>query len=204
MIRYNYRQAKVGLAYGRAGNDCKPLTHNAVDKINMHNLTCTSTFGNFQWTATVDVTDEQAVELAKAGLLQIIQRSPASKAEKAMANDGKGYEKRPKDFVRSSIPFSDDNAATLGKFLGEKVEISEGDFIKPSVKVIFHEIGAAKEPAYAKEKEIVNKHANDLKDIVTWAVDKIGYTGGGELNANNVELLKAVKAFKDALIAREL
>lgn len=169
----------------------------------MHTLTCDSTFGNFAWTAKVEVTEEQAVALANAGLLQIIQRSPASKAEKVLG----GYEKRPENFVRSSIEFSEANAETLKKFLGETIEIGKGDdkivIGKPTVKVEFHEIGATKEPAYAQEKQIVQKHI-DAKDIVTWATDKIGYTGGGDLDVSNVELLKAVKAFKNRLIAEQL
>jgi hypothetical protein len=151
----------------------------------------------------VDVTEDQAVKLANAGLLQIIQRSPASKAEKSMANDGKGYENRPKDFVRSSIPYSDENAATLAKFLGAEIEIADGVKVTPKVTAEYHEIGAAKEPAYAQEKQIVQKHI-DAKDIAKWAIDKIGYNGGGDLDASNVELLKAVKEFKNRLIAEQL
>jgi hypothetical protein len=149
----------------------------------------------------VEVETDVAVALANAGLLQIIQRSPASKAEKSMANDGKGYENRPKDFVRSSIPFSDENAATLSKFLGETIEVAEGIEITPVVTAKEHVIGATKEPAYAEEKRIVQKHIDSGTKMVSWATDKIGYLGGGDLTPDNVELLKAVKAFKAKLIA---
>jgi hypothetical protein len=175
---------------------CKPLTHNAYKNKTMHTLTCTSTFGNFKWTAQAQITDEQAVILAEKGLLQIIQRSPASEAEKVLGN----YEKRPTDFVRSSIPFSEDNAETLAKFLGAEIELGEGVVIKPSVSVIEHEIGAASQPKFVEEKQIVERHAK-AGDLVAWATDKVGFTGEGDLDVENVEFLKAVKAYKAAILA---
>lgn len=203
MIRYDGVLMKLVNASETHCSIASLTTHNALVKLHMHNLECTSTWGNFEWTAKVEVTEEQAVILANAGLLQILQRSPASKAEKAMANNGAGYEKRPEGFVRSSIEFSDANATTLAKFLGETIEIAKDVKITPLVKAVYHEIGATKEPVYFQEKQIVQKHI-DAKDVVTWAVDKIGYTGGGELNADNIELLKAVKEFKNRLIAEQL
>lgn len=87
----------------------------------MHNLKVKSTFGNFKFAGEAEVTDEQLLILAGAGLLQLLQRSPATAAEKELA----GYEKRPAGFKRTAIDFSEANAAVLAKHLGS-VEV-EGD-----------------------------------------------------------------------------
>jgi hypothetical protein len=85
--------------------------------------------------------------------------------------------------------------------LSEKVEIADGVEIAPMIQsVLFHEIGAGVEPKYKDEKEIVQRHI-DAKDIVTWAVDTVGFTGAGDLDTENVQLLEAVKAYKKARLA---
>jgi hypothetical protein len=160
----------------------------------MINLNCTSTFGNFRWTASASVTDEQAAILANAGLLQILQRSPASKAEKSLA----GYEKRPESFERKQIPYSTENADALSEFLGEAVEIAEGVKITPTVKVEEHEIGAASQPKYADEKYAVQFHL-DKGDFVEWMASKIDVKTTIE-DAFSVENLQAIKAVKIAMI----
>jgi hypothetical protein len=161
----------------------------------MQNLTCNSTFGNFKWTASVDVSDEQARVLANAGLLQILQRSPASKAEKVLGK----YEKRPSDFVRSSIPFSDENAKTLAKFLGDKVEIADGVTITPKVAVEYHEIGAASQPKFVDEKAIAKRHV-DAGDFAQWMSETVGFKATVE-DVDKVEVLQAIKAYKARRLA---
>jgi hypothetical protein len=159
-----------------------------------------SQFGNFKWFATADVSDEQKDILANLGFLWIMQRSPSSNAEKTLA----GYEKRPDGFKRSQIEFSDDNAKTLSKLLGMDVEIDKDVSIKPNItKVEFYEIGAKAEPAYADEKKAVLRHI-DANDIASWAIDKIKFTGEGDLDTDNIALLKAVKEFKLQLLKSEM
>jgi hypothetical protein len=159
-----------------------------------------STFGNFKWFAQAEISDAIRDVLSNLGFLWIMQRTPSSNAEKVLA----GYEKRPTGFKRSEIEFSDDNAVTLGKLLGAPVEVAEDVEITPQVlKVIFHEIGAGVEPKYADEKKAIARHI-EARDIVTWASDKVGFTGEGDLNAENVEFLKAVKAFKARVLAEQM
>ena len=160
----------------------------------MINLNCTSTFGNFRWTATASVTEEQAETLANAGLLQILQRSPASKAEKSLA----GYEKRPDKFERKDIPFSDENALKLAGFLGETVEIAEGVEITPEVKVEFHEIGAASAPKFVEEKAIAKRHI-DKGDFAQWMKATVGFEATAQ-DVDKVETLQAIKAYKTKML----
>lgn len=162
-------------------------------------LNCESTFGNFGWTATLDVSQEIANILASKGLLQILQRSPASEAEKKLA----GYEKRPKDFERKEIPYSEANAQVLAELLGAKHEIDEGIFIQPTLEVKFHEIGAGKEPAYKDEKVIVARHIKE-GDFAQWMTDKVGMSGVTAADADKPEVLQAVRTFWKAEYAKKL
>lgn len=156
-----------------------------------------STFGNSKWNGSAEVSDAQRDILADLGFLWVMQRTPSSNAEKQLA----GYEKRPNGFKRSDIPWSDEMGAKLKTLLGAKVEIADGIEITPVIeKVEFHEIGAGVEPKYADEKKIVQRHV-DAKDIVTWASDTVGFTGEGDLDVENVEFLKAVKAYKQRMLA---
>lgn len=163
-------------------------------------VNATSTFGNFKWTASCEITDVVRDVLANLGFLWVMQRSPSSNAEKALA----GYEKRPTGFKRSEIDFTADAAAQLKTLLSETVEIEDGVKITPNItEVIFHEIGKVAEPKYSDEKKAVQRHI-DAKDIVTWVADKVGYTGGGDLTVENVELLKAVKELKLRLLQEQM
>jgi hypothetical protein len=163
-------------------------------------VNATSTFGNYRWTASASVTPEQAAILADLGFLWVMQRSPSSKAEKVMA----GYEKRPDNFKRANIPFDDKGVKTLKDELSSAVEIADGVRIKAdTMNVVFHEIGATSEPKYAFEKQAITKHIN-AGDALDWARDVVGYDGEGKIDTENVALLKAVKAFKDRLLAEQL
>ena len=166
----------------------------------MPTVNAQSTFGNFKWFAKCEVSEAVLAILADLGFLWVMQRTPSSKAEKQLA----GYEKRPKGFQRSEIAYSDDNAKLLQQLLGAKVEIADDIEITPEVlKVVFHEIGAGVEPKYADEKKIVQKHI-DAKDIVTWNDSKIHFVGEGDLDTENVEFLKAVKAYKQKVLAEQM
>jgi hypothetical protein len=154
-------------------------------------------FGFFGWRAVAEVSKKVLIYLAGLGLLQLLQRSPATSAEKKLA----GYEKRPSGFNRSEIPFNDENQGIFTKIMSQVLDLEDvGEALTPVIECWYHDLGATKEPAYADEKKIVQRHI-DAKDIVTWAVDKVGYHGDGELDTENVEFLRAVKAYKAAMLA---
>ncbi len=155
-----------------------------------------STFGNYKWFANAEVSTEQMTTLANLGFLWVMQRTPSSQAEKAMA----GYEKRPEGFKRSSIDFNDKGAKQLTAELGKSVEIEKDDEITPVItKVQKHDIGAGAEPKFAEEKKIVARHIT-AGDVSDWNVSKVGYEGR-DLTVENVEFLKAVKAYKQRILA---
>jgi hypothetical protein len=159
-----------------------------------------SVFGNFHWFAQCEVSDVVRDILANLGFLWIMQRSPSSNAEKVLAD----YEKRPAGFKRSEIEYSDEKAAELKKLLGEPAEVADDVKITPEVlNVIFHEIGKVAEPKYSDEKKAVQRHI-DAKDIVSWASEKVGFTGEGELDTNNIPFLQAVKALKQRLLQEQM
>jgi len=167
------------------------------NKMETYEVKAESTFGNFKWFGHAIVNLEQLIILACLGFLWVMQRSPSSAAEKELA----GYEKRPAKFERKSIAFSDERSTLLGKLLAKPVEIAKDMLITPIIdKVQFHEIGAGVEPVYKEEKVIVQRHI-EAKDIVTWATDVVGFTGEGDLDVENVEFLKAVKAYKQRRLA---
>lgn len=85
------------------------------------------TFGNFVITAETNVETAEPVgpvaqALMEKGFLQLLQRVPASNAEKALA----GYEKRPAGFKRDSIAYSEENALALTEAFGTTVEVDDG------------------------------------------------------------------------------
>lgn len=107
-----------------------PLPYPLVTQT-MTNLKIKSTFGNFKFAGETEVTDEQLVILGGRGLLQEVQRSPATAAEKELA----GYDKRPAGFKRTSIDYSEANAAVLAKHLGAFV-LEADDTVDAEGKVV--------------------------------------------------------------------
>lgn len=134
--------------------------------------------------------NEQMIVLASAGLLQVLQRSPASRAEKVLA----GYEKRPDKFERSSIDFSDANAETLANELSKAIEIADGMEIQPTVVAEYHEIGGTSQPKFVEERAIVARHVK-AGDFAQWISDEVGFKATVE-DAEKTETLAAVKAYK--------
>lgn len=106
------------------------------------------TMGNFKVTAATDVEVNEPMSpmnkiLTEHGFLQNLQRTPASKAEKAVAmklNLWGGADKRPSDFKRNTIPYSEDNAMLLAEGFGTEVEVAEGVKLKFAITdVVEHE-----------------------------------------------------------------
>lgn len=156
-------------------------------------INTSSTFGNFAITAEANVSDALRDALANLGFLQVMQRSPASAAEKALA----GYDKRPSGFKRDSIPFSEDNAETLRKNLANmKFTIGEGEAsqefnIDAEVLVTEH-IPSVADVKMNDERAAYGRNAGKLDKLAS----KVGYTGnvGDGIPANApVEFLRAIR-----------
>lgn len=157
-------------------------------------------FGYFGWRTSVELSDEQVAYFAGLGVLQHMQRTPATNAEKKLGN----FEKRSPDFKRSDINFSDSNEDIFVKEMSAKQEIENGDVkftINPVTECWYHDLGATAAPKYADEKRAVQKHIAD-GDIAEWASEKVGYTGD-KLNVENIEFLQAVKTFKMEALKKE-
>jgi hypothetical protein len=155
-----------------------------------------STFGNFSIEAEADVSDEQRDALASLGLLQVLQRSPASAAEKALA----GYDKRPSGFKRDSIPFSEQNAETLEKALQAPISIADGvEDVECAVNVTEY-VPTESDVKMPDERAAYARNAAQLPKLAA----KVGYAGdvgdGSKENAP-VEFLRAIRAWSKAQIA---
>lgn len=154
-----------------------------------------STFGNFSILAEADVTDEQRDALANLGFLQLLQRSPASAAEKAMA----GYEKRPEGFKRNSIPFSQENADKLTAALEKPIGVGEGITDIEATVVVSEYVPTVADVKLIDERNSYVKFsaANRGAEVAT----KVGYSGElGDGTSENapVEFLRAIRAWKMA------
>lgn len=156
-----------------------------------------SRFGNFAWVATGEVSDELANALASFGVTQVLQRSPSSNAEKAIA----GYEKRPSGFKRDSLPFSEGDAETLRKMLEKaEIEIGEGEDAKtfklPLKVEVVEYVPTAAESKFTEEKAILGRH-EEAGDLVEWLGTKVGFKGD---IADEQAVLVAVREFKKAAL----
>jgi hypothetical protein len=157
-------------------------------------------FGFFGWRTSVELTEAQLAYFASLGVLQYMQRSPASNAEKILGK----FEKRPENFKRSEIPWNNENKAIFVREMSKSQEIGEDSdkfSFTPVTEAFYHDLGATAEPKYADEKKAVQKHI-DAGDVSKWNIEKVGYEGR-DLTVENVEFLKAVKAFKQKLWAAE-
>jgi hypothetical protein len=178
------------------GNTLKHSRAFAIVRGNMK-TEATSVFGNFKWTASGNISDELIGLLLPFAITQVLQRSPSSNAEKAMA----GYEKRPEGFKRDSIEFSDELAETLREHLeSATVSVGEGKDAKQiplglSVSVEQY-VPTAQESKFTEEKAIVARHeaAGDLRD---WLKTRVGFKGDLE---DEQAVLVAVREFKKAAL----
>lgn len=151
-----------------------------------------STFGNFAIEAEANVTDAQRDYLAGLGLLQVLQRSPASAAEKALA----GYDKRPSGFKRDSIPFSEANAQTLADEMEKPISFGEDSGVEPiecSITVSEY-VPSVADVKMTDERNAYARNASKLQALAT----KVGYAGAlGDGTKENapVEFLRAIRAW---------
>ena len=138
------------------------------------------------------LTQEQLIWFACVGLASTLYRAGASVANEIL-----------KVRSNSEAEFSEADAAKLSAGLakwakGEDSPLKGG--FNLSTTITRHVHGEGQAPVYAEEKKIVARHVRE-GDVVTWAIDKVGFNGEGELDTENVEFLKAVKAYKQRILA---
>lgn len=148
----------------------------------------------FKIAASAEISDKQLPLLASIGLASVLYRGGAS-----VINDALGVRSN------SKAEFSDADAAKINAALtkwakGEDSPI-EGGFDLSAV-ITRHVHGEGAEPKYFEEKKIVNRHVQ-AKDVYAWATDTVGFKSesDAELTVENVEFLKAVKAYKQRILA---
>lgn len=156
----------------------------------MKEIKVESTFGNYKWNASVIVGETQVDALLGMGILQILQRTPASVAEKAMA----GYEKRPPGFKRDSIPYSESGAKILMDAM-EAAEVGKDDPLAIEVIVGEYIPGEGAIPKFTDEKAIVTSKGGDATRLAATA-KVVGYDGD-DLTVENTEFLRAIKTYRD-------
>lgn len=160
-------------------------------------------FGNFEWLAEAEVSDEMVSLLAPLGALQIAQRSPSTAAEKQMA----GYDKRPLKFQRGSIPFSEADAETLRKHLSKLTfKVGEGDAAREcqfTADVTVSEyVPTEADVKMADERKAYAR--NGEKNTLDKLAAKVGFAGEvGDGKSENapVEFLRAIRAWAKAQVA---
>lgn len=161
-------------------------------------LNTNSTFGNFAITAEAEVSDAQRDVLASYGLLQLLQRSPASAAEKAMA----GYDKRPAGFKRDSIAFSEANAEKLTAELQKPIKVEDG-IADLNVEVVVTEYVPTESDVKMPDERAAyarNGKAGSLPALAT-KVGFAGEVGDGTTENAPVEFLRAIRAYAKAQVA---
>lgn len=162
-----------------------------------------SVFGNYKWSAEAEVPDALIPTLLGLGALQVAQRSPSSAAEKAIA----GYDKRPKGFNRTQIPFSEAGAETLMDALRlMKVETGRNEKDEPIYATITANVSVEQYvPTEADvkmndERAAYGRNAEKLDKLAA----KVGYAGdlgNGKPADAPVEFLRAIRAWSKAQIA---
>lgn len=158
-----------------------------------------SVFGNFRWDSSVEITPEQATLLAPLGALQIAQRSPSTAAEKAMA----GYDKRPKGFTRTDIPYSDELAEVLRKHQSVlEIPNGNGGVIKLDAETEVAEyVPEAADVKMTDERNAYGRNAENRN--LAGLAKKVGYTGelgSGTKSEAPVEFLRAIRAWSKEMV----
>lgn len=160
-------------------------------------LNTKSTFGNFSIVVEAEVDEAQRDILAGLGLLQVLQRSPASAAEKKLA----GYEKRPSGFKRDSILFTEENALTLANTMSEPIEIAEGVKITPAITVSEYVPTEADVKMADERRAYARNGEKNTLDKLAAKVGFAGEVGDGKSENAPVEFLRAIRAWAKAQVA---
>jgi hypothetical protein len=160
-------------------------------------LSVDSTFGNFDYTATVEVPQSVLIAGAKNGFVWEIQRSPAGKAEAVLTGfDGKTKVK-PDGWHRTDIPFTTENAATLARELANRRNFAKGSFLPDNVKIVVkvtEHIATQAEPKYRSARNLIDGKLA-LKESLSDLAKTVGYKSGGKLDSTNEAFVQAVGLF---------
>lgn len=156
-----------------------------------------TTFGNFDIVATARVSDEIADALSNFGALQVWQRKPASAAEKEMAK----YDKRPKDFERKSLSYSESGVAILKKSLQDVTFKLDDKVFKFSFDdaAITQHVPTEREGKFELERESYVRFMHE--GLGAEKAYKVGYTGelgDGTFEGAPIGFLRAIAAWKRA------
>lgn len=163
-----------------------------------------SVFGNYRWDSSVEITPEIAALLAPLGALQVAQRSPSTAAEKEMA----GYEKRPKGFTRTQIPFSTENAEVLRKYQSV-LEIPAGEDADGKTKTVklnadckvIEYIADTADVKMTDERNAYERNSDKLDKLAA----KVGFkgdVGNGKAADAPVEFLRAIRAWSKEMLKK--
>ncbi len=163
----------------------------------MKEIKVESTFGNYKWEASVMIGEAQEDAILAMGILQILQRTPATTAEKELATKHKLWDgdKRPTGFKRNTIPYSDEGAKILMDAM-EAAEVDKDDPLVIEVKVSEHVPGEGSTPKFTDEKAIITSKGGDATRLAATA-KAVGYEGG-DLTVDNLDFLRAIKTYRDA------
>lgn len=182
-----------------------------MKKISLKNVT----IGNFQYDGDIEVTEEVEQALLKQGALRVLQGAPSGAWEKSLAYPG-DKEKRPKDFNRKSIGFSEEAAAALeAAYKAATVNVAGDDEEKKLVNLgvtgllVTEYTGAvAAEPKYADQKALLKAYlfevdgttsrklkSGEARTAATFAESR-GIVAPTEPWVEDIEFLKAVKEWQ--------
>lgn len=145
----------------------------------------------FKLTASAEISEKQAEMLQSIGLASVLYRAGAS-----VANEILGVKSN------SKAEYSDADAAKLAAGLakwakGEDSPLEGGFDLTVAVSRYVHGEGQA--PKYVEEKTLIARHIKD-GDFAQWMSDQVKFPATAA-DIENVEVLKAVKAYKQRRLA---
>lgn len=180
-------------------------------------ITLRGNAGNFGYTIVASPSEEVKAALIKAGFLRTIQANPTNAWEKEIAFPGDA--KRPKDFKRSSIPFTKENADLLFKKISDakiKIEVpgekdgetvdKEFDLGIMDVEVTEYTGAEGSVPKYRDAKKFVELYlslnegklkSGEARTVASFCATR-GLTEPSEPWTEDTEFLASVKAWQDA------
>jgi hypothetical protein len=156
-----------------------------------------SNFGNFAYTVTCELTNEQVETILAEGLLHIAQRAPASRVEKTLA----GYKNRidmGDDWTRDQIDYTEEKARQFEVEMAREFE--KVAHIKVQSVSADHYTPETRPVAYADAKQVI-KTALANKTLLKLVKD-VGFKGDvtAETALENAEFIQAVDTERRARI----
>jgi hypothetical protein len=117
----------------------------------MKKITIKKTWGKFDVVASVNVTDEQREVAQALGFLYLFERQPSQAIEQKVLAPMQGWQKgkrgtsyqRPKDWTRSSVPYSKDMAEKFKTTFEATPAKLGADVIKFTVESIVEHVGGS-------------------------------------------------------------